>query len=179
MLHNCISMMFLHLLFNGLVVKPQLNFKGIRDDVDIIRTNIVERKASADVDLVVSLYETNVDMMKRSQDISQRRNEIARILAKERNPELAEEGKELKATQNRLEEERTQIELQLMSEGLKIPNMIHPESPRGGEPPRCIRTHGEVPVFEHTPKTHIDLGVSHNLIHFPQISGSSDRKSVV
>lgn len=154
-------------------MKPNLHFKKIRDDIHKVRTNIAERNSTADVDLVVSLYEQNVESMKRSQDIAYRRNEIARLLASERTQELIEEGKKLKTLQNKIEEERAEIEAKLLEEGLKIPNMTHPESPKRGEEPRNIYVHGTKPNFVKEPKTHIEMAQTHDLIHFPQISGSS------
>jgi seryl-tRNA synthetase len=149
-----------------------LDLKFIRDNLPAVRQNTAHRHVSADPDLVVRLYDQRNVVLKELESVRAARNLNAekmkgRLPPEERSP-LIEEGKRLKESISRLEQSHEELEKSLMGEALKIPNMSHPDAPIGeGETGnRQLRVWGEVPSFTYTPKDHVEIGQSLDLIDF-------------
>ncbi len=121
-----------------LELKPHLDFRFFRDNADQIAKVIKDRNAEADVQKVAELYEKQMEKLKEVELLRSRRNKIAdEMKSKDLDPttrqKYVEEGKTIKTTVSDLDKELDALHSQLLEEGLKIPNLYHPDIPVGGE----------------------------------------------
>jgi seryl-tRNA synthetase len=89
-----------------------------------------------------------------------------------------EEGKRLKERIASLEAELARVEAELNAELLKIPNMAHPEAPRGKEDKDNLEVKrvGEPTAFGFQPRDHVELGQSLDIIDFDTATKVSGTK---
>lgn len=159
-----------------IIASAAVDLKFVRDNVEAVRQNIVNRAVSADVDLVVQLYDDFVAMSQRTDVVRKSRNENAAMMKKaakmtpEERTRYVEEGKSLKAELVDLEAKLADIEVNLDREASRIPNMTHPDVPTGAEEnARVLSLIGEKRDFETegvTLQTHLDLMTQHDLVDF-------------
>jgi len=115
-----------------------LDFRFFRDNADQIAKVIKDRNTEADVQKVAALYEKQMEKLKQVELLRSRRNKIAdEMKSKDLEPntrqKYVEEGKTIKTTVTDLDKELASLQSQLLEEGLKIPNLYHPDIPVGGE----------------------------------------------
>jgi seryl-tRNA synthetase len=114
-----------------------LDYKFIKDKLDEVKKNIAERYMDADADLVVSLYDEKIGLQRETEELRKKRNDNALAMKGKLDPETRavriEEGKLLKDKIAQAEARLTELDNRLAVEGAKIPNMAHPEAPRGKE----------------------------------------------
>jgi seryl-tRNA synthetase len=159
-------------------LKARFDYKAIRDQADLMKQNVALRNAGGNVsvDKVVSLYEAWTAKKQEGDQVRTRRNEIASTMSKSksRDPDLIAEGKRLKDSIATIEEETDRLESEMTAEAFKLPNWTHPSAPRLGEAPAIVSMVGSKPTFDgFTPKTHMELGKSDDLLHFPTAFGAS------
>lgn len=137
---------------------------------------------NADADLVVSLYERRNSLLREIEDARRRRNENAQqmkapLSASDRAVRI-EEGKRLKEEIVRKESELQQVEASFATEMAKIPNMAHPSAPRGKEDKDNLEVKrvGEPTHFDFSPKDHVELGQSLDIIDFDTATRVSGTK---
>jgi seryl-tRNA synthetase len=99
----------------------------------------------------------------------QRQNEIAQAIPGEKSPEarqaLIAEGKTLKQSVPGFETRLKEVEADVKSALMSIPNMTHPDVPLGEEADsRTVRTCGTIPKFDFKPLDHVALAEKHDLI---------------
>ncbi|MFG0332185.1 MAG: serine--tRNA ligase, partial [Maioricimonas sp. JB049] len=92
--------------------------------------------------------------------------QIPRAPADEK-PNLIARGKELREQISAQETTLRDVETQLRALQADIPNMTHPDTPRGDEADsRVVRTWGEKPQFDFQPLDHVELAERLDLIDF-------------
>jgi seryl-tRNA synthetase len=149
-----------------------LDLKFIRDNIEAVRANIAERYMDADVDLVVRLADERAAAIKALEDQRRRRNEVAQAMKSKlgdaERGALIEEGKFLKDAIASLETRLSEVELELKAAHARIPNMAHPDAPRGKEDKDNLEVKrvGEPTRFSFEPKDHVALGADLDLIDF-------------
>jgi seryl-tRNA synthetase len=149
-----------------------LDLKFVRDNIDLVRQNTLNRQVPADPDKVVSLYDRRNQLLQESDVQRHRRNENAQAmkakLPQEERQRLIEEGKRIKETISRLEEELAEAEGELSLEAARIPNLSHPEAPVGSgeEANRELRRWGAPPQFSFPPRDHIQIAEALDLVDF-------------
>jgi seryl-tRNA synthetase len=154
------------------IIMNMLDFKFIKENIDLVKDNTKKRNVRADVDLVAKLYVKRNTLQQHIDALRQSRNENTRKmknkLDQKQRASLIEEGKELKEKITRAENEYKTIEEQLYGEASKIPNMTHPEVPVGKNESdnRELRRWGAIPHFDYKPKDHLELGKELDLIDF-------------
>lgn len=163
-----------------------VDLKFIRDNVDIVRQNIVDRAVSADVDAVVKLYDDLNKLSLEADRVRSARNENAARMKNAGNMEKDErngcvaEGKALKSELARLESELVVLEDMLATEAARIPNLTHPDAPRGGEEKaRVVSSIGEkrdYSSFATGPRSHLDIAMQHDMVDFENASRVSGNK---
>ncbi|GAQ88289.1 serine--tRNA ligase, chloroplast or mitochondrial [Klebsormidium nitens] len=161
--------------------KAAIDFKFIRDNVDLVAKNIEERKSGGDAANVVALYDQFVKMKTEVDDLRAARNanaaQMKGKLDPERRQELVAEGKRLKDDSARLEEELANLVDELQKEGQRIPNLTHPEVPRGGEEVSVVRKEaGKQREFTFPVKDHVELGEGLDLFDFDTAAEVSGQK---
>uniref|UniRef100_A0A061QX49 serine--tRNA ligase n=1 Tax=Tetraselmis sp. GSL018 TaxID=582737 RepID=A0A061QX49_9CHLO len=158
-----------------------LDFKFIRDNVELLSSNAKMRNSSADVPAVASLYDQYVDIKTRTDDVRASRNENSKAmkgkLSDEQRAAVIEEGKQLKEELAALEKELEVLEAKLQREGQKIPNLTHPDVPVAEDEASAtvLREVGSPPDFGFKPLDHTALGEALDIIDFENaavVSGS-------
>jgi seryl-tRNA synthetase len=144
----------------------------IRDNLDAVKANCVNRNVTADVDRAVQLDDERRRLEGEKQRVQQRGNEVQKLTGKEKDParkqELIAEGKSLREQVAGLEKQLKQIEGDLHAALMTIPNMTHPDAPVGKEASdnKVIRKWGEPRKFDFPAKDHVALAEVLDLVDF-------------
>src|SRR5262245_26391286 len=126
----------------------------IRDHLDAVKANCGNRNVTADVDRVVQLDEERKRLAQETQTFQQRQNEVSKLIPKEKDAAkkqvLIQEGRDLRAKVGGLEPRAKQIETDLRTVLMTIPNMTHPSAPVGttAADNKVIRRWGERRKFD-------------------------------
>lgn len=161
--------------------KAALDFKFIRDNLDVVSQNCKNRLSSAQPDAVAKLYDEFVALKQEVDQIRASRNDNsaamkAKLSAEDRQT-LISKGQQLKDQLATLEAKLVQVEDALQREGQRIPNLTHPEVPIGGEEDAAvIRTVGAPRQFDFPHLDHVTLGESLGLLDFDSASEVSGSK---
>ncbi len=159
-----------------------LDYRFIKDNLGEVKKNIAERYMDADADLVVSLYDEKNSLQREVEELRKKRNENALSMKGKLDPEIRaakiEEGKLLKDKIAESETRLAELDRRLAIEGAKIPNMAHPEAPRGKEDKDNLEVKrvGEPTKFDFEPKDHVQLGAELDLIDFDTATRVSGTK---
>jgi seryl-tRNA synthetase len=136
----------------------------------------------ADPDRAVELYEQRSSLIQDLEALRRSRNDnAARMKAKpsaeERNALIAE-GKRLKQRIPEVEAALSDVETALETELMRIPNMAHPAAPVGSDDSdnRELKVVGAPTEFDFSPKDHVELGGSLDLIDFETATRVSGTK---
>ncbi|KAH7687168.1 Serine-tRNA ligase type1 protein [Dioscorea alata] len=166
------------------VAKPQwkaaIDFKWIRENKDLVAGNIRNRNSSANLDLVLELYEKYLGLQKEVERLRAERNAVANKMKGKLEPSVrqafVEEGKNLKEALVALEEDLVQLTDRLQQEAQSIPNITHPDVPIGGEESSIVRKMvGCQPEFSFAVRDHLQIGKDLDLFDFDaasEVSGS-------
>lgn len=149
-----------------------LDFRFIKDNLEAVKANVINRNMKADIDLVVKLFDDRTRLVTELQDMQAKKNTNAAAmkgkLPQEERDKLIEEGRKIKEEINSLEKQVSVLEEELDKAGRQIPNMAHPDAPVGKEDKDNleIKRVGEPTKFDFEPKDHVQLGESLDLIDF-------------
>lgn len=159
-----------------------LDIKFIRENLELVKNNIVKRNVKADAALVVELYNRKNEIQVKLDGLRSIRNENAQKM-KSKLPEnerniLIDEGKSLKIEIASLEEDQKKIEAEYFQEAMKIPNLTHPGTPIGATDKDSLelRKVGEIRKFNYKPKDHIQLGTELDILDFESGATVSGQK---
>ncbi|MDR0721231.1 MAG: serine--tRNA ligase [Treponema sp.] len=149
-----------------------LDYRFILEHLSEVKQNIAHRYMKADADKVVALFNQRTELTKALQSLQQQRNANTAAMkrardAVERNS-LMEEGKKLKDGIAAVEKKLAQVEMDLDTEGRRIPNMAHPEAPVGKEDKDNLEVKrvGVPRTFDFEPADHVKLGQDLDIIDF-------------
>ena len=139
----------------------------IRDNLDAVKANCVNRNVKADVDRVVQLDDDRKRLVQQTQLLQQRANEVSKLIPKEKDAakkqELIAEGKALREEVAALEKQLKQVEADLHAVLHDHPE--HDASRRPGRhrpatTTRSSRNGASRGKFDFTPKDHVALAES-------------------
>jgi len=159
-----------------------LDYKFIKDNLEAVKKNIVDRYMKADADLVVQLFDRRNAALRSLEEERKKRNDNAAAMKGKLEPDarqrLIDEGKALKEKIAALEAESAALETRLDEEGRKIPNMAHPDAPLGKEDKDNLEVKrvGEPTKFNFEPKDHVQLGADLDIIDFDAATRVSGTK---
>ena len=149
-----------------------LDYKFIKDNLDAVKQNIINRNISADADKVVELFDRRNALVTQLQALQQRRNENAQAMKQkldaDKRSELIAAGKSIKDEITAVEAQTKETETALEDAARKIPNMAHPEAPVGKLDTENLEVKkvGTPRKFDFEPKDHIQLGEELDIIDF-------------
>jgi seryl-tRNA synthetase len=149
-----------------------LDAQFIRDNLDAVKANCKNRNVDADVDRVVALDDQRKQLLQATQVHQQRQNEISKLIPKEKDKDkkqaLIQEGRELRDKVAALEMQVKDVETELKSVLLTIPNMSHPDAPVGGTPAdnKVIKRFGEPKKFDFRAQDHVALAEALDIVDF-------------
>ena len=149
-----------------------LEMRAIRDRLDEVKENVRNRNIDVDIQALLEADERARKSRGELDAVRQRRNEISNRMKSSLPPEerqpLVEEGRALKETEARLDEEYRQADASRAELQTLVPNFTHPDSPLGKDDTENLelRTHGEIPSFDFAPKDHVQLMEGLDLVDF-------------
>lgn len=163
--------------------RAHIDFKFVRDNVDLIRKNCSDRfVTSANPDEVVRLYNEFVELTQEAEAVRAARNEnssaMKRKLEDSERQALIATGKELKEKLDDIDAKLHVIETALQTEGKKLPNLTHPDVAVGGEEEAVVlREVGSQRAFEfENVQDHVSLGEALGVLDFEHGSSVSGTK---
>ncbi len=149
-----------------------LDYKFIKDNLDAVKQNIINRNMNADADIVVELYDKRTALVTKLQGLQQKRNENAQAMKQkldnDERAKLIEVGKQIKAEIADVESESKAIEEKLEDAARKLPNMVHPDAPVGKLDTENLEVKkvGTPRKFDFEPKDHVQIGEELDIIDF-------------
>ena len=149
-----------------------LDYKFIKDNLEAVKQNIINRNMTADADIVVELYDKRTALVTKLQNLQQKRNENAQAMKQKLDADarakLIEAGKAIKEEISGVEAESKEIEEKLEEAARKLPNMVHPDAPVGKLDTENLEVKkvGTPRKFDFEPKDHVQLGEELDIIDF-------------
>ncbi len=139
-----------------------LDIAYIRQNADIVRAAITNKRCDLDLDALLAADKHRRESIVVLDGKRARKNEIASLIpkaSKEDRPKLIEEGKQVKGDIERLEPELAEINKTFTDLMLRVPGIPRPEVPigKGEEDNVEVRKVGTPRVFDFTPKDHTEL----------------------
>jgi len=140
-----------------------LDLKYIRENVELIKKAIADKKAKADIDAIIELDEKKRKLQFDFDKNKAYQNKISKEIGlkkrnKENADELLSEMQNIAGMIKEIGRNLSEIENQLYQAMLWIPNIPHPSVPIGGEEDNEILSyHGEKQEYSFEPKDHLDL----------------------
>jgi seryl-tRNA synthetase len=149
-----------------------LDYHFIVDNLDAVKKNIADRHMKADADAVVELFTKRSGLTTALQNLQQKRNANAAAMKGTKDPSaravLIDEGKKLKEEIAVSEKELSIIQKEFEVEMKRIPNMAHPDAPRGKEDKDNleVKRFGEPTKFDFESADHVKLGQELDIVDF-------------
>lgn len=154
------------------MVRPDmLDIAFIRQNPDLVRSAIVNKRLSASVDDLLAADAVRRELLGRIETLRARKNEIAGSIpkaSKEERPGLIEDGKAVKTELEALDPQLTAAMATYDALMLTMPSIPRPEVPvgRGEEDNVEIRKVGTIRQFDFTPKDHVELMTSFGMVNW-------------
>jgi len=149
-----------------------LDIKFIRENADIVKKAIKDKnlEGTVDIDKLLNVDEYLQKLSKEAEEIRQKRNELDKKIQVEKDEakrnELISQNTELKKKLKSLDDRKAPLNDEFSKLMLWVPNPPASDVPIGkGEEGNVIhRTEGKKPVFDFTPKTHLEIGEALDII---------------
>ncbi len=145
-----------------------LDLQYICDNADAVEANCKNRGVKCDVAAIVKLRDQRSELISVGDALRHEAKETASKIPKASNderPTLISRGKELKGQVAENETALKQVEANLRDQQSLVPNLTHPDAPIGEEKDHVtLREVGEKPNFDFTPKNHVELMQSLDLL---------------
>ncbi len=141
-----------------------LDIKYIRENLELCKAAAVNKNRVVDWDTLLSLDEKRRELIGKAEVLRKERNEVS----KTRSEEGIARGKALKDELKTIDDTLRETEEQFMASMLTVPNVPDPSVPVGKDESENveIRKWGEPTKFSFTPKDHLELSKSLDLIDF-------------
>ena len=156
-----------------------LSMELIRSDPEYVTRALRKRGEDAPISRLLDMDVQRRQLIQRGDELRAQRNETSRRISQmaERPPELIEEMRKVGEDIRHSEQEVAELDSQISSWLLEIPNLPLEDVPEGAgeEDNITIRTWGEPPSFDFTPLAHWELGEHLGIIDFQRgvkLSGS-------
>ncbi len=140
-----------------------LDIKFIRDNPEKVKQAAKDKRFEVDIDRLLELDDSRRQLIHESETVRARRNEVSSSIkgaSNEERPALIEEGKQLKARTQELEDELATVVEEYEKILYMVPNVALDEVPVGetDEDNEVLRYIGEKPEFGFKPRGHEELG---------------------
>ena len=147
-----------------------LDIKFIRENKDIVATAIKNKNREVDLDELLALADTRKSLKQEIDGLNQQRNEAAK------NRDI-EKGSQLKKEMEGMEGEYAELDKKFLNLMFKVPNIPSLDTPIAPDETgnKVIRSWGEKPQFDFTPKEHDELGKNLGILDIEtagEVSGS-------
>jgi seryl-tRNA synthetase len=141
-----------------------LDINFIKDNLEMCKTAAKNKGRVVEWEKLLTLDQTRRKLVKSADDLRARRNEVSRL----QTDEAKGEGRQLKESLRGIEEELRKVEGELDTLLLTVPNVPDKSVPIGKDASGNVevRKYGDLPVFDFTPRDHIDLAKKNDLVDF-------------
>ena len=147
-----------------------LDIKFIRENPDLVREAMRNRRSDFPVDEVLAVDERRRSVLTEVEGLKARRNEVSREIGKtgKKPPKLIEEMRRIGDRIKELDRQTEEIEGQLRDLLLNIPNIPHDSVPIGDDERGnvTVRSWGQARRFSSPARPHWELGESLDIIDF-------------
>lgn len=140
-----------------------LDRKFIVEHADVVKANCADRGVRCDVDRLVELEHVRRQKLHQVEELNRRANEVSASITKTKDPAereaRKEEGRRLRAERDAAQADHDRLEAEILAIQASIPNLTHPEAPRGGEQANreIGRGSAPLPTFAFAPRDHVTL----------------------
>ncbi|MFM9064375.1 MAG: serine--tRNA ligase [Pirellula sp.] len=149
-----------------------LDRKYVLENVEAVKSNCLQRGASADIDRIVALELQRRAKLAEAEDWNRQANavsaQIGKVPAQERE-EFKEKGRVLRAHKEQAQKDHDALDREIDGLLSRVPNMTHPSAPIGSDDHSNLeiaRGSTPIPSFDFKPKDHLELGAIHDMIDF-------------
>ena len=147
-----------------------LDIKFIKENLDLMRKTIKDKRSSLDLDKLLGLYDKRSELLTKVENLRAEKNkaskEIVNLKGDEKQNFLAK-LKELDTEADKLEAEFKIVDEEYQKLMWWVPLPPKPDAIVGGEEAnKVLYQKGKVPQFDFTPKDHMQLGADLGLIEF-------------
>lgn len=155
-----------------------LDPKYVMSHPDIIQQSIADRNMSVDFPKMQEVARDRTRTLQQKEHLQRRRKELAKQRPSPPGDPSHTEGKQIKEEIARLDGRLHDIEQHYHHLISQIPNLIHPDCPRGTHQDDCqlLYTWGGVPQFDFEPQDHVQLGLRLDLFDFQRAAEVSGTK---
>lgn len=149
-----------------------LDIKFIRENKDVVKAGAKKKHVDIDIDRLITLDDERLKLMKEVEDLRSEVNRVSNDIARDQDPalkiQLIEEMRLVKDDIKVLEEKLKVIMEEWQKLMIYVPNVPDMSVPEGesDEQNLEIRAWGEKPVFNFTPKSHIELMENLDMVDF-------------
>lgn len=144
-----------------------LDINFIRENLDLIKINCINRKINFDVNRFLIIDSKTRELEKKIQTVRTKANDLASNKENDRLELKRNLGRKLREEITQLESELNEIRSSLYNIVEKLPNLTHKNVPIGvdDKADRIIKNgDAPLPVFNFKPQDHLDLGKNLNII---------------
>ena len=136
-----------------------LDIKFIRENADLVRAAAKKKRVDFKVEDLLAIDDERLKLMQEVQALRSEQNKLGEELARNKTPELLDKLKELKVKFKTGEEALRELMTNWQKLMLQVPNIPDISVPDGESDAdnQEIKTWGEKPKFDFTPKDHIEL----------------------
>ena len=149
-----------------------LDRKYVVENAEAVKSNCLQRGASADIDRIVALELQRRAKLAEAEEWNRQANavsaQIGKVPAQERE-EFKEKGRLLRAQKEQSQKDHDALDREIDSLLSRVPNMTHPSAPIGNDDHANLeiaRGTTPIPTFDFKPKDHLELGAIHDMIDF-------------
>ncbi len=147
-----------------------LDLQFIADHLSEVQENCQHRGVTVDLEEFSRLRQERRTLIQDGDALRAEQKSVSALIPKatpDERPALVAKGKELREQIAGIEERSKAVEEALRSIQVRIPNLTHPDSPRGAEADsRELRRVGQIREFDFTPLDHVQLAERLDLVEF-------------
>ena len=150
-----------------------LDMKVIRENTDLIKESLKNRKSDYNVDKLLEVDEKRRELLQKSEMLKKEKNEQSGLIGKYKREgidasEILNKMGEVSEKIKELDQKISEIEEKQNFLLLTIPNKLHETTPVGAseDDNKEVRKWGEPKKFDFTPKPHDELGVELDILDF-------------
>mgnify|MGYP001178993444 CR=1 FL=1 len=159
-----------------------LDIKFIRENVELIKEGLKNKKSDFDLDSFLNLNERRRQLSGEVDNLRSQQNnindQVSFLIKEKKDPkEIIAQSKEISKNISTLDDELKEIRKNFQWQLLCIPNIAHQSVPAGGEADnKIIKTVGNLKKFNFEPLTHVELAEHLDIVDFkraPKLAGSN------
>jgi seryl-tRNA synthetase len=149
-----------------------LDRKYVLENVEAVKSNCLQRGASADIDRIVALELQRRAKLAEAEELNRQANAVSSQIGKapaQEREEFKEKGRLLRAQKEQSQKEHDALDREIDALLSRVPNMTHPSAPLGSDDHSNLeiaRGSTPIPSFDFKPKDHLELGAIHDMIDF-------------